>query len=144
LLLSLLGLPSLSAKQPCDIDKFWEPIQGFPYVWGGSQVSHKGFDCSGAIHHISKKMGRPIPRTTSVRMYLFFTSSNLHWTEAKCGDLIWFTFTPNRPFGHIGMHSSDNIFWHSGSSTGPTKAKLLPKGYWDKIFESSKAFGGDN
>lgn len=143
--LSSWASPLSSAKPLCnEVNSSWQSIVGLPYVWGGSQLSHKGFDCSGAIHHVSKKMGRPIIRTTSRKMWLMIDGKSKHWSNAYCGDLIWFTFTPNRPYGHIGMHSFPNQFWHSGASTGPTKAYLIRGRYWDGIFEGSKAYGGEN
>jgi hypothetical protein len=77
-------------------------------------------------------------------MWIMIDSKSKHWSESYCGDLIWFTFTPNRPYGHIGMHSSQNKFWHSGASTGPTTAYLIRGRYWDGIFEGSKTYGGEN
>jgi len=48
-----------------------------------------------------------------------------HWSKGNCGDFIWWTLEPNRPFGHIGYHVNQPYVWQSGSSTGPSKEKLF-------------------
>ena len=120
------------------INEIGETLRPYPYVWGGSAPEHGGYDCSGFIYRVHKLMGRPVPRTTARKYYLIAGGDDKHWEEAVCGDWIWWTFTPNRPFGHIGIHTERPRVWHSGSSTGPTDIFMRQSGYWDSIFESSK------
>ena len=145
--LILLGCPSLSAQQDSDAEQCraiitaWESIRGYPYVWGGESVKEGGFDCSGAIYHVQKAIGRPVPRTTSAKYYILAAGPEKHWTEAGCGDWIWWQFSAGRPYGHIGMHVKQPHAWQSGSSTGPTEITLFKGGYWDKRFKATKCPG---
>ena len=110
----------------------------YPYVWGGESVKEGGYDCSGFIYAVFKKIGNPVPRTTSYKYWVLFDGKEIHWKEAKCIDLVWFTFSSDRPFGHIGIVTQIPKFWQSGSSTGPTESKLWVGGYWNKRFQNAK------
>ncbi len=138
LLLCLLILSAwlLLSPQPafslCErIDNVAKPTIGTPYVWGGHSFTQGGFDCSGFIYHIQKSIGRPIPRTTSKKLYL---SSLNAPQKLLCGSWIWWTLTPNRPFGHIGIATNNNHAWHSGSTTGPQKITLSSP-FWEQHLE---------
>ena len=138
----LLGLHSLSAELRLDPgciveESAWRIIKGKPYGWG--EQGPDKFDCSGAIWWVQRHLGKPVPRTTAARYWLMASGDPVHWSEAECGAWIWWTLSPNRPFGHIGMHVDQPAFWHSGSSLGVTRAKLFPGGYWDRHFEGSRA-----
>ena len=123
----------------CDrILEAWKMIEGYPYVWGGESFAEGGFDCSGAIYKVQKTIGEPVPRTTSRKYNLLAGGNTKHWKDGQCGDWIWWTFTPDRPYGHIGQHTEENI-WQSGSSTGPTEISIWPGSYWDGIFEETKS-----
>ena len=137
-----LSLPAQASEQDLcqDVEEAWNAIEGYPYVWGGSKFEDGGFDCSGAIFKVNKLMGRPVPRTTSKKYYLTTKGQDNHWSEAQCGWLVWWTLSPNRPYGHIGMHVEHPDIWQSGSSTGPTRISFRTGGYWDRNFESSKRF----
>lgn len=115
-----------------------EAHEGYPYVWGGTSKDAGGFDCSGFIYSTFKKYGKPIPRTTSKKYWIFFESEPVHWEKAKCSYLVWWTFKPNRPYGHIGIMTKSPNFWQSGSSTGPIQKKFSKNSYWDNIFVGAK------
>lgn len=117
----------------------WKQIEEYPYVWGGQEIEDGGFDCSGAMHWVSKMIGKPIPRTTSKKYYLTTKGKDEHWKNAECGVYwIWWTFSPDRPYGHIGWHTKDSNVWQSGSSTGPTEIQMWENNFWDKRFKASK------
>lgn len=122
-----------------DIIDAWESIQGYPYVWGGDSVAEGGFDCSGAVYRVQKIIGRPVPRTTAAKYYLLAVSPPEHWAVMDCGAWIWWSFSPDRPYGHIGMHVRQPYAWQSGSSTGPTEITLSAGGFWDRKFVASKS-----
>ena len=115
-----------------------EKHQGYSYIWGGESKEDGGFDCSGFIYSIFKKYGKPIPRTTSKKYWIFFKSKPTHWNNTKCGYLVWWSFNSTRPYGHIGIMIDFPNFWQSGSSTGPVQKKFIKNGYWDKIFVGAK------
>lgn len=113
--------------------------KGYPYVWGGSTFRrHKGFDCSGFIYSVFRLYDKPIPRTTSRRYFYSFKGDTFDWLESSVGDLVWFTFSNSRPYGHIGIITEPKIgksivwFWQSGASSGPKRSKLWKTGYWDR------------
>jgi cell wall-associated NlpC family hydrolase len=118
--------------------------KGYPYIWGGYRYKDRGFDCSGFICSVFKKLTKPIPRTTSKKYYFLFKGKSFHWKYSNLGDLVWFTFSDNRPYGHIGLITrplkNKNIvyFWQSGTHTGPTESKLWKNHYWDKAFAGCK------
>ena len=120
------------------IKEVFDQINHLPYVWGGDEIKDGGLDCSGMVFLISKKIGRPLPRTTSKKYYLTMGNEDHHWNDAECTWWTWWTFTPDRPYGHVGIHLEQPEFIHSGSSTGPTTATHWEGGYWDKIHESSR------
>ena len=127
----------LAPQYSCaDIERISERVRGTPYVWGGH--SPAGFDCSGFIWHIEKELGIINKRTTSRKMWIMNSNQERNWRDAKCGYYVWWTFTNNRPMGHVGVMVNSNYFWHSGSSTGVTKAQFVRNGYWDRIFNGAK------
>lgn len=122
----------------------WQSIEKYPYVWGGDKIRDGGFDCSGAIYYVQAQIGKPVPRTTSKKYNIMAGGSPKHWQDGKCLDWIWWTFSPDRPYGHIGMHINEEendeiIVYQSGSSTGPTETNMVEGGYWDDIFDESKS-----
>lgn len=147
-LLFLLVSQSLSQQQDfnynqkqqyCDrLKEVSKQHKGYPYVWGGETKQEGGFDCSGFIYSVMKKMNKPLPRTTSKKYWLMIDSKKVSWNDAKCGYFIWWTFSIGRPYGHIGIHINQPYIWQSGSSTGPNKVKLFKKSYWVKYFVGSK------
>lgn len=139
------GLPSeAAAEDECQrVAEAWESIEKYPYVWGGESKEEGGYDCSGAIYYVQKKIGKPVPRTTAAKYYLMASGEDKHWDEANCGDWIWWQFKPSRPYGHIGMHVKQPNAWQSGSSTGPTEIELFQGGFWDRKFKVSKEMSKD-
>lgn len=124
----------------CDrIKQAWETIEPFPYVWGGESKDEGGFDCSGAVYKVQKYIGEPVPRTTAIKMAIMASGERKSWKEGNCGDWIWWSFSPDRPFGHMGMHTEQPYVWQSGSSTGPTRETMFEGSYWDKNFEVTKS-----
>jgi len=134
-------IPDAGKKVDCAaIVSVWESMEGMPYVWGGESFKEGGFDCSGAVYHVQKKIGRPVPRTTSARYFILAAGREKHWKEGACGDWIWWTLQEQRPYGHIGMHARQPEVWQSGSSTGPVDLRLFDGDYWDRRFVGSKSW----
>jgi len=122
-----------------DIKAAAKSVQHLPYKWGGEAPGDGGVDCSGFVYHIQKKIGKPVPRTTAAKYYIAAKGKDKHWMEAGCGDWTWWQFSPDRPYGHIGINTKQPHVWQSGSSTGPTQIQMIDGGYWDQRFKASKA-----
>jgi cell wall-associated NlpC family hydrolase len=86
------------------------------YAWGGSSDLSKGLDCSGYIFLAGKWAGLPgIQRTTSYRMSLGlggWTGEVSDLSKVSVCNLIFWTFSPGRPNGHVGAiisHDSEHV-----------------------------------
>lgn len=96
--------------------------EGMPYLYGGNGPKDGGFDCSGAMHYILKKVGLDPPRTSSDQFLWVKKNSQLHmvanaakntddksFTELKPGDLVFWsgTYVPTddrtTKITHVGM-----------------------------------------
>ncbi|NBH80494.1 NlpC/P60 family protein, partial [Clostridiaceae bacterium] len=104
---------------------------GYPYVWGGSSPS-TSFDCSGFVCWVLNKSGAmSIGRTTATGIYNRCTVINK--SDAKPGDLIFFTSTYNSPgpISHIGIYAGNGMMVHSGD---PIQFTSTESSYWKKHF----------
>lgn len=104
---------------------------GMPYVWGGSSPS-TSFDCSGFVCWVLNKSGAmSIERTTATGIYNRCTV--IPKSEAKPGDLIFFTGTYNSPgpISHIGIYVGDGMMVHAGD---PIQFTSTESKYWKDHF----------
>jgi hypothetical protein len=75
------------------------------YVWGGSESEEKGLDCSGYIFLAARRSGLNVNRTTAFRMAQGdsgWKGMTLSSVDKDHLDLIFWTFTSERPHGHVG------------------------------------------
>lgn len=101
------------------------------YSWGGADLK-SGVDCSGYLYLAAKWAAIPgITRTTSARMAQGlggWLSKDTHVNSAASCDLIFWTFKPQRPWGHVGafMDGPDNtlLVTHASVSRGVVLEKL--------------------
>jgi len=112
--------------------------EGVPYSWGDEDLT--GMDCSGFIYWLSQRVGKPLPRSTAKRYWMMLSGDGEHWKESEGGYLVWWTLTPNRPYGHIGVISKYPKFWQSGSSSGVTSRNFFDGSYWDENFVGAKDY----
>jgi len=112
--------------------------EGVPYSWGDEDLT--GMDCSGFIYWLSQRVGKPLPRSTAKRYWMMLNGDGEHWRESEGGHLVWWTLSPNRPYGHIGVISEHPKFWQSGSSNGVTSRKFFNGSYWDENFVGAKDY----
>ena len=87
--------------RPADVVAYSKTLIGVPYLYASSDPS-AGFDCSGFITYVFNHFGISVPRSS-----VDFTNvgSEIHYTEAKPGDLILFTGTDSTIWvvGHMGI-----------------------------------------
>jgi hypothetical protein len=113
-------------------------IKNPEYMWGGVSLD-EGADCSGILFAIAKNSGLPVLRTTAYQMargrdgwksivmdleYRETEDGEAEDTYGEGGDLIWWTFSPDRPDGHVGVRYDKRVFAHASSKYGFIKAKL--------------------
>lgn len=113
-------------------------IKNPEYKWGGASLN-EGADCSGILFTIAKNSGLPVLRTTARQMarardgwrsivmdvnYQDTEDGEAEDTYGEGADLIWWTFSPDRPDGHVGVRWDKRVFAHASSKYGFIKAKL--------------------
>lgn len=92
-----------------------------PYIWGG--VGEKGGDCSGQMYWIVHKSGLPYLRTTALQMWNGAWPGRVikSWKNSRFPNLIYFTFSPKRPSGHVGIvrvnHAPNYLIYAEASSS---------------------------
>lgn len=90
--------------------------KGYRYIWGSSDPSNGGFDCSGFIQYVFGLAGYPISRTTYSQSDEIIKKGN--WktspSELVAGDLVFF-----KGCSHVGIYVGGDQFIHSSSSRGP-------------------------
>lgn len=95
------------------------------YVWGGSESYEKGLDCSGMLYFACRRAGLLVSRTTARNMALGRCGWNFDLIELRGADELdiwWWTFTEDRPFGHVGIAFGHKDSWpavvHASQSRG--------------------------
>jgi cell wall-associated NlpC family hydrolase len=78
---------------------------GCPYVWAGESPS--GFDCSGFVMYVYKKVGISLPHSS--RMQINY-GTRLSKDELKSGDLVFFG---NPTISHVGIYIGGGQMIHA-------------------------------
>ena len=111
-----------------------EKYLGYPYVWGGSNPS-ESFDCSGFVCWVLNHSSvYSISRTNA--QGIFNQSTKIAPSEAKPGDIIFFTGARaakvGHPVTHVGIYVGDNMMLHCAS--GGVQYASITTPYWTKNF----------
>ena len=77
--------------------------EGWPYLWGGSNPTMGGFDCSGLIQWVfMEALNIRLPRTANEQ---FHATTRISEEEARPGDLVFFQGThPYASITHVGIY----------------------------------------
>ncbi|GLB60231.1 C40 family peptidase [Cytobacillus sp. NCCP-133] len=105
---------------------------GVPYQFGGT--SPVGFDCSGYIQFVYKKIGIHLPRMTSDQ---FHTGVSVDKRNLRVGDLVFFETYKKGP-SHSGIYLGNNEFIHASSSKGVMISKIDDPYYWGPRYLGAK------
>ncbi|GCD10449.1 phage tail tape measure protein [Clostridium tagluense] len=79
---------------------------GTPYVWGGT--NQEGFDCSGLVQFVYKKLGKDISRTTTTQIN---EGSKIAKKDLQVGDTVFFG-NPSEPH-HEGIYVGSGQYLHA-------------------------------
>lgn len=95
--------------------------QGYRYIWGSSDPSNGGFDCSGFTQYIFRLAGYPISRTTWTQSDEIKAKGNWKTSTSQlvAGDLVFFDNC-----NHVGIYVGGDQFIHSSRSRGPVCVSL--------------------
>ncbi|MGE6487474.1 C40 family peptidase [Paenisporosarcina sp. NPDC076898] len=107
-------------------------LMGIKYVYGGTTT--KGFDCSGFIGYVYKKVGVALPRT-SAGMYA--TGTSVKKSNLATGDLVFFN-TLGKGVSHVGIYIGNGKFIHSRSSKGVSVSSINDPYYWGSKYVGAK------
>ncbi|QBP42029.1 C40 family peptidase [Paenisporosarcina antarctica] len=107
-----------------------KPLQGIPYVWGGSSTS--GFDCSGYIYYVYKQAGLDVSRTNTTG----FDARSYDISNPVPGDLVFFSNTYRPGISHMGIYIGNNQFIHAGGDR--VQITSLSNSYWGGKFTGFK------
>lgn len=95
--------------------------KGYRYIWGSSNPSNGGFDCSGFTQYIFRLAGYPITRTTWTQSDEIKAKGNWKTSPSQlvAGDLVFFNGC-----NHVGIYVGGDQFIHSSRSRGPICVSL--------------------
>jgi len=119
-----------SSKQKSEqLVRIAKSMLGRPYRFGG--ISPKtGFDCSGLVYYSHKRLGKSLPRTSSLQ---YQASRPVSRKNLKRGDLLFFRVY-RRKISHVGIYLGNNRFVHAPSSGKQVSIAELDSPYWRKRF----------
>lgn len=92
--------------------------QGIPYLWGGTTPS--GFDCSGLMQYVYRRLGVEIGRSTYDQIYSGYSVSK---SELQPGDLVFFG-SASAPH-HVGMYIGGGQYVHAPRTGDVVKISSL-------------------
>lgn len=95
--------------------------KGYRYIWGSSNPSNGGFDCSGFTQYIFRLSGYSISRTTWTQRDEIKAKGNWKTSPSQlvAGDLVFFNGC-----NHVGIYVGGDQFIHSSRSRGPICVSL--------------------
>jgi cell wall-associated NlpC family hydrolase len=139
----LSGLEIEAAVQiPTDsyLERVWDGIfyslslVGIKYRWGGSSPN-TGFDCSGFVAHVYKKMtGLVLPHNSHS---IAKVGTAVPMSDLKPGDLVFFN-TMRRPFSHVGIYLGEKRFVHAAATGKHVDIADMSKSYWTKRYNGAR------
>lgn len=123
-----LALETAAQKQLVWLAHRYGPGSGIVYVWGGS-VPFGGFDCSGFVYYLYRRIGITIPRGSRLQ-WTSLTGRDIRKGHELPGDVVYFDGSltganAGPPPGHEGLYIGDGRFIDYYSSGRPARVALL-------------------
>lgn len=104
-----------------------EKYLGVPYVWGGT--TPKGFDCSGLVQYVYKKLGININRVSQAQ---FLQGTPLTREELMPGDLVF--FEKNGDVHHVGLYVGNGMMIHAPYTGAVVSYQSIDSGHYKTEF----------
>lgn len=111
-----------------------EKYIGVPYQWGG-ESAETGFDCSGLVLSVYRKVGIDLPRTASNQYGRgrFVKRGNL----AK-GDLVF--FKSGGRISHVGIYIGAGRFIHAPARGKTVCREILKRRYYQRRYAGARTY----
>jgi len=131
---------AVEASSDSYLERAWDTIfyslsmVGIEYRWGGSSPQ-TGFDCSGLVTHVFKKIsGLVLPRSSHA---IAKVGQPVPVDDLKPGDLVFFN-TMRHPFSHVGIYLGEKRFVHAPSGGKSVGIADMTKSYWAKRYNGAR------
>jgi cell wall-associated NlpC family hydrolase len=100
---------------------------GVRYVWGGE--SPRGFDCSGLVQFVYRKLGVELPRVTYAQWH---AGRHISRTQLRAGDLVFFHHR-----GHVGIYVGHGWFLHAPRTGERVHASQLSHSWFRRHYDGA-------
>lgn len=94
---------------------------GTPYVWGGESLSEGGFDCSGFVYVVLRRMGLNVSRLTAQGFYNKYEKNSTGVTLKSEGALLFFG-KDIKHITHVAINCGDGTMYESIGTSKNTKS----------------------
>jgi len=104
------------------------------YKFGGNGRAD-GFDCSGLVRYVFKKVwNTELPRTSAQMSQV---GKKISVSDLRTGDLVFYN-TRKRRYSHVGIYLGDNKFLHAPSRGGKVRIEDMSWKYWKSRFNGAR------
>jgi cell wall-associated NlpC family hydrolase len=111
-----------------------------PYRYGGN-TPKGGFDCSGLIIYVYKKVaGIQLPRTIT---QISQQGKSIDNQAPAPGDLVFFNTTGEK-YSHAGIYVGQGRFVHAPSAGGTVRLDQITNPYWSAKFVEARRLASQN
>lgn len=120
-----------------------EKYLGVPYRLKPLPTPPTTFCCDIFVKYVFKNVGIAFPPDTYTAQGIYNVCSPISPSEAKAGDLIFFsgTYSNGRTVTHVGIYCGNGVMLHSGD---PVKYSSVNTQYWQDHFYGFGRYGVNN